>query len=83
MPCTLQHAQVSAPRPDEGTILMRHDAGQLMQVSKVVNRPGREKFRQRYDSKGRMGSSPMHVCLLQVERMQSFKIVSTQAGEIH
>ena len=45
MPCALQDTQVSTPRTDEVTVRMCHNAGQLMQVSQIVNGPRREKLR--------------------------------------
>ena len=42
---TLQDAEVGAPRADQVTILVGHDAGELMEMSEIVNGPGGQKFR--------------------------------------
>ena len=41
---TLQHAQIDAPRTDCITILVGHHAGELMQMSEVMNGPCCEKL---------------------------------------
>jgi hypothetical protein len=45
MTSTLQHAKIAAPRADCVTILVGHHAGQLVQMSEVVNGPGCQEFR--------------------------------------
>jgi hypothetical protein len=64
--CALQHAEIDAPGTDCIAILMGYHAGELMQMSEVVNGPCCEKLRQGYCSQGCMGSSPGQVFRLEV-----------------
>jgi len=45
MPIALQDTQINAPWADRLAVLVGHHAGELMQVSQIVDRPGGQKFR--------------------------------------
>lgn len=61
MTVTLQHPEIGAPRANGVAILVGHNAGQLMHVSKIVHGPRCKKFRQRHDSQPWMFPSPPQI----------------------
>ena len=56
MPIAMQHPKVTAPRPHGLPILVRHNPRDLVQVSQIMSRPGRQQFRQSHHPKRRMPS---------------------------
>ena len=59
-----QDAQIGAPGTDNFAVLVSQYTGYLMQVSKIMNGPCRQKLRQRHCPEGRMFSPPGQICLL-------------------
>ena len=82
MPCTLQHAQINAPGAYCVTVLVGHHAGQLMQVSEIVDCPCSQQLRQRHPSQRRMFPPPDQISRLQVQLLQRRQILFSQTGEL-
>ena len=57
----LEHAEVSTPRADALAILVRHHAGDLVQVREIVNGPGRQQLRQGDGAQRRMPPAPAEI----------------------
>jgi hypothetical protein len=61
---------------------MGHYAGELMQMSEVVNGPCCEKLRKSYRSEGRMLSSPGEILRLQVQSFECGEAFLSEAREL-
>lgn len=78
---TVENAEVGPPRADRVAVLMREDAGDLVQVREVVNGPGSEQLRKGDYAEGGMASTAVKVVRLQIEGAQLTKIRGTQGRE--
>ena len=56
MSVAMQNAQICVPATDSFTVLVSHYTGDLMQVTKIMNGPCRQKLRQRHCPQGGMFS---------------------------
>src|SRR5437879_3501029 len=63
----LEHAEIGAPGANCVAILVGKHAGELMQMSEIVNGPCREKLGSRYRSQGRVFASPGEVLRLEIQ----------------
>ena len=57
----LEDAKIDAPGADGFTVLVSHNAGELVKVSEVVGGPGREQLREGDRSKNRVAAAAVEV----------------------
>lgn len=63
----LQDTEVDAPGTDGFAVLVGHEAGELMEVGQVVDRPGSEELAESYRPEGRMAAALLEVLRLEIE----------------
>ena len=61
---TFEHPKVLAPRTHGLPVLMGRNAGNLVEMSQVVRRPGRQQLRKSHDAKVGMSSAPFEILFL-------------------
>ena len=76
-----ENAEVGAPRAYGIAILMRENAGDLVQMGQVVNGPGGEKLRESDHAERGMASAAVKVQRLQIESAQLTEIRGAQGRE--
>lgn len=82
MASALQYAEVDAPGADGFVILVRHDAGELMEVGEVVDGPGGEQLRERHGAEGGMASAAGEIAGLEIEFLEGGEAFFAEGGEV-
>jgi hypothetical protein len=82
MAVALEHAEVGVPWANGVAVLVRHDAGYLVQMGEVVDGPCGEELRERDCSEGWMLSWAGKIAGLQVKRLQGGEALASKRGEL-
>ena len=82
MSVTVQHAEVAAPWADGFTILQGQRARDLMQVAKVMRRPGGKQLGERDHAEDRMASAALEIVPCQIECLQLREANGAQLCEL-
>jgi len=74
MAAAMEDSEVGAPGADSITVLVGHNPGDLVEMSQVMNDPGRQKLRQSDYTKGGMAPTALEVRWLKIQGTQFDKV---------
>ena len=81
MPLAFQHAEKRTEGSNVVAVLVRHDAGDLVEMGQIVRSPGSQQMREREDAEGRVATKQFKLLRLEIQGAQIIKTAGANVSK--